>query len=87
MNLKQQHKKKKKKNPSFCKGVIPGTQSVSLSVETTVQYMNNTLCENSLFSSAHTLCQKQVNLQVYIFRLCASITEKSNSTDSTSHFR
>lgn len=49
---------KGEKNPFFCKGKSPGAQSVSLSVESTVQYMNNTLCplcENSFFLSVYCI--------------------------------
>lgn len=54
----------------------PGAQSVSLSVETTVQCMNNTLCplcENFFFLSVHTSN--------------GDVGEKSNSTESTGYFR
>ncbi len=52
MNLKQPHEKRKREILFFCKGKGLGPQSVSLSAETTLQHMNNTLCplcENSLF--------------------------------------
>lgn len=84
-------KKRKQKNPFPCKGKGPGAQSVSLSVETTVQYMNNTLwpqCENSFFLSAYTSNITNKPTYRYIFfKACADITVKSNSTESTGHFR
>ena len=84
-------KKRKQKNPFSCKGKGPGAQSVSLSVETTVQYMNNTLwpqCENSFFLSAYTSSITNKPTYRYIFfKASADITVKSNSTESTGHFR
>lgn len=79
--------KKRKQNHSFCKEKCPGAQSVSLSVETTVKYMNNTLCplcENSFFLSAYTT---NITSKVHMFKLCADIGEKSNSIECTGHFR
>lgn len=83
--------KKEKTNLFFCKGKGPGPQSVSWSVEPTVQYMNNTLCSTVwkflIFKCIYFQYHKQVDLWVHIFKLCADITEKSNSTESTGHFR